>query len=224
MKVCTDSCLFGAWIANILKDISEDAEIFNPEKILDIGTGTGLLALMLAQKSSAKIDAVEIEENAFDQASENFAESPWASRLKVINADIKEFTPQEKYDLILSNPPFFENDLKSAAHTKNLAKHTDGLLLKDLLLAIERLLKKHGKFALLLPAHRAKEFIILAENAKFYLEEKVLVKQTPAHDYFRTMLLFGKDKKDIKSSNILIRNEEGTYTDEFGELLRDYYL
>ena len=199
-------------------------ETFRPARILDIGTGSGLLALMLAQKSSAKIDAVEIETNAFDQASENFAESPWSSRLKAFHADIKQFIPGEKYDLIISNPPFFENDLKSAAHTKNLAKHTDGLLLKDLLLVIEDLLTKQGKFSLLLPAHRAKESINLAEKEGFYLEEKVLVKQTPAHDFFRAMLLFGKEKKDLKNSTILIRNEEGQYSDEFGKLLEDYYL
>lgn len=224
MKVCTDSCLFGAWMANKIQDSIMGKTSFKPARILDIGTGTGLLALILAQKSSAKIDAVEIEINAFEQASENFAESPWASRLKAFHTDIKHFIPEEKYDLIISNPPFFENDLKSVAHTKNLAKHTDGLLLKDLLSVIEDLLAKQGKFSLLLPAHRAKEFITLAEEPGFYLEEELLVKQTPVHDYFRAMLLFDKEKKYPKKGTILIRNEEGKYSDEFGKLLEDYYL
>lgn len=204
------------------KNMDEDG--FRPARILDIGTGTGLLSLMLAQKTLAKIDAVEIEKNAFEQASENFAASIWADRLTVFHTDINKFIPSEKYDFIISNPPFFENDLKSAAPHKNLAKHHDGLLLKDLLSAIEDLLTKDGKFALLLPFHRARECIGLAEKRGYYLEEKLLVKQTSAHDYFRAMLLFSKKEKDLKSGDIMIRNEQGIYSDQFEELLKDYYL
>ena len=179
---------------------------------------------MLAQKSTAKISAVEIEVNAFEQGKENFAASPWADRLKVIHSDIKEFKPFEKFDLIISNPPFFENDLKSASHHKNLAKHHDGLLLNDLLVSIEKLLAENGKFALLIPFQREAEVIFLAEQMGFFLEEKLLVKQTPKHDYFRSMQLFNRKKKDTRIGEIIIRNEEGLYSEEFEFLLRDYYL
>lgn len=211
-------------MANKIKEANADENTFYPERILDIGTGTGLLALMLAQKSNAKIDAVEIEKNAFEQALENFAASPWKNRLTAVHSDINQFIPSEKYDLIISNPPFFENDLKSAAHPKNLAKHHDGLLLKDLLPTIENLLAKEGKFALLMPFHRTKECIRLAEKNGSFILEELLVKQSPTHDYFRAMLLFSKEQKDIKSGDILIRNEQGLYSDEFGELLEEYYL
>ena len=224
MKVCTDSCLFGAWIANKIQQKSPVyPEHIQAKNILDIGTGTGLLALMLAQKSSAKIHAVEIEQNAFEQAKENFAASPWADRLKAIYSDIKQFNPAEKFDLIISNPPFFENDLKSVHHHKNLAKHHDGLLLKDLIFYIEKLLENHGRFALLLPFHRSAEAIGIAEKEDFLLEEKLLIKQTPAHNYFRAMLLFSKEKNGVKNGEITIRNEAGNYTEEFSFLLKDYY-
>lgn len=225
MKVCTDSCLFGAWVANTIS-LHSDTEkgTVTPSKFLDIGTGTGLLALMLAQKSIAEIQAVEIEQNAFSQAKENFAASPWADRVKAIHSDIKEFNPSEKFDLIISNPPFFENDLKSAIHHKNLAKHQDGLRLKDLLISLENLLTEYGKFALLLPFHRYSEVIFLAENQGFFLEEKILVRQTPKHDYFRAMLFFSRKKEHVESGEIIIKNEEGLYSKEFEFLLRDYYL
>ncbi len=225
MKVCTDSCLFGAWIAyrNDQKTTEKNKQVC-VERILDIGTGTGLLTLMLAQKSTAKIYGVEIENNAFEQAKENFAASPWADKLKAIHSDIKELNPVEKFDLIISNPPFFENDLKSATHHKNLAKHHDGLLLKDLLISIENLLTNNGKFALLIPFHRDAEVISLAEKQGFFLEEKLLVKQTPKHEYFRSMQLFSREKKDGKIGEIIIRNVKGLYSEEFELLLRDYYL
>ncbi len=224
MKVCTDSCLFGAWVADKLESKCGRENSFSPARILDIGTGTGLLALMLAQKSMAEIEAVEIEKDAFEQSSENFAASPWTRRLKAIHSDIKTYVPKEKYDFIISNPPFFENDLKSAAHHKNLAKHHEGLLLKDLLSVIKNLLTKDGKFALLLPFHRVKECISLAEKEGFFLEKTDGVKQTSAHNYFRAILLFSTEKKNLISGEITIRKEEGIYSDEFQELLENYYL
>lgn len=225
MKVCTDSCLFGAWVADkISKNISGKQEDIFGDKILDIGTGTGLLALMLAQKSEAEIHGVEIEKNAFEQTKENFAASPWAGRLKAFHSDIKVFNSSDKYDLIISNPPFFENDLKSNVHPKNLAKHHDGLLLKDLLLCIKNHLSEQGKFALLLPFHRDEEMGLLAKKAGFFLQEKLLVKQTPKHGYFRAMHFYTKEKKDANTKEIIIKNENNVYSEKFHFLLRDYYL
>ena len=137
MKVTTDGCLFGAWVANA---INNSELIIN--NCLDIGTGTGLLSLMLAQKNpQIKIDAVEVDKDAFEQAKKNIAESPWANRIKVYHADIKVFGSAKKYDVIISNPPFYENELKGNDEKKNIAHHNDGLLLPELLKIIKRILK-----------------------------------------------------------------------------------
>ncbi|HEU5052942.1 MAG TPA: methyltransferase, partial [Hanamia sp.] len=189
MKVCTDSCLFGAWIAKKIED-----KILRPEYILDIGSGTGLLSLMMAQKSGAKIDAVEIDENSFEQTIINFKNSAWKDRLNVFHADIKTWEAEKKYDLIISNPPFFENDLRSANQNKNLAKHHDGLTLKELLNSVKKYLNENGNLAVLLPFHRVEQFKNLATELNFFCREELLVRQTENHTFFRGMLLFGRNK------------------------------
>ena len=138
MKVCTDACLFGAFVANCLSPIVN---------CLDIGTGTGLLSLMLAQETNAQIDAVEIDAAAFQQAKENFKASPWSSRLNIFNTDILHYSTDKKYDCIISNPPFFEDDLKSFSEGKNIAKHNNALTLAQLLTAINAHLAATGFFA-----------------------------------------------------------------------------
>ncbi len=171
MKVCTDACLFGALVADQVKTKAST-------NILDIGTGTGLLSLMLAQRVPALIDAVEIDEAAYQQAKENFEQSPWKERLSIFNTDILKFDAGKKYDCIISNPPFFENDLKSSDKNKNAAKHDTTLTLEQLLQTVQKLLNEDGSFAVLLPYHRIEECILLAEKIGLYLNKKVLVKQT----------------------------------------------
>lgn len=219
MKVCTDSCLFGAWVAKVL----EEKQI-NPNTILDIGTGTGLLSLMLAQKTNATIDAIELNRSSYEQAAANFAESQWSSRLQVSYGDIKDYQTNLKYDLIISNPPFFENDLVSAHSEKNLAKHHAGLTLENLLTAVTNLINPKGYFAVLLPYHRVEFFIALAEESGLLLQDKVLVKQTPKHSFFRGMLLFGWAKNTVNQKESTIKNDEQEYSSEFINLLADYYL
>lgn len=191
--------------------------------ILDIGTGTGLLSLMLAQKSDAVFHAVEIDANAAQQARENFASSPWEERLHVIEGDIKNIALHAMYDLIISNPPFFENDLKSTDTKRNLALHSEALNLQELIGVTKKCLSDTGKFAVLLPFHRQEIFIQLATAEGFYLEEKTSVKQTPAHPDFRAMLLFAREKSVSRDQCIIIRDGEN-YSDVFVELLKDYYL
>lgn len=215
MKVCTDACLFGAYMANEMKDSNS---------ILDIGTGTGLLSLQLAQKSNAQIDTVEIDAAAFEQAKENIALSPWQERIHIFNTDINNFNPQKKYDYIISNPPFFEADLKSADDKKNAAKHDSSLTLADLLNNISRLLSENGFFAVLIPFHRTDYFVTAAAAMHFHLAKKIYVKQTPAHQYFRSILIFSRKSEILKEETILIKNEHGEYSEVFSELLREYYL
>jgi len=219
MKVCTDSCLFGSWISTKIEQ-----EIIAPKTILDIGSGTGLLGLIIAQKSAARIDAIEIDEDAFQETFENFRESLWSKQLQVYHGDIKNWESKLKYDLIISNPPFFENDLKANEQNKNVAKHDDALTFIQLLLAIKNTLAPNGNFAVLLPFHRVEYFTNLAAENDFYLEEKILLKQTPKHPYFRGMLFFGSNTITTISKEIIIKDQKENYTAEFEALLRDYYL
>ncbi|MEO6838693.1 MAG: methyltransferase [Ginsengibacter sp.] len=219
MKVCTDSCLFGAWISEKIK-----TTIIQPKTILDIGAGTGLLSLMIAQKSDTKIDAVEIDEKSFSQTKENFLQSPWNERLHAHHADIKNLRSEIKYDLIISNPPFFENDLKSETKGKNLAKHHDGLTLLELVQSIKDNLSLNGDFAVLLPFHRLDHFKIIAAKNNYYLKEELLIRQTPKHSYFRSILFFGIKEVSFITNELIIKNEKGNYTEPFIFLLKDYYL
>ncbi len=218
MKVCTDACLFGAWVAY------EFATINKVNFCLDIGAGTGLLSLMLAQKTTASIDAVEIDAAAFEQAKENSFQSPWGEKISIIKTDISAFETNKKYECIISNPPFFEGDLKSSNINKNAAKHDTTLTLQQLLQVVHNTLHQEGYFAILLPYHRVDFFIETAAKSTLYLSKKVLVKQTPRHHYFRAILLFTREQKMISIEEIIIKNEANEYTEVFTGLLKDYYL
>jgi len=214
MKVSTDSCLFGAWVASIQK---------SPKNVLDIGGGTGLLTLMLAQKSNARFDCVEIENECFEQLKANINDSKWKNQCSIFNADIKNFNPEKKYDLIISNPPFYENQLNSASDKINLARHHSGLLLSDLFDVVERLLTEDGKFCMLLPAIRRNESIEKASALNFFPEYIVDVKQTNNHAIFRSMFCFTKISKQTTFEEILIKEDDGNYSAAFAELLKEYY-
>lgn len=219
MKVCTDSCVFGAYIAGKIEDKAIDAK-----RILDIGSGTGLLSMMLAQKSTADIDAIEIEENAFLQTKENFMGSKWKERLNTFHCDIKTWQDFSKYDFIISNPPFFENDLKPENKNKMMAQHDHALDLKEVIAAIAKRLLPSGKFALLLPFARVEYIKNLAEKNRFYPEEILVLKHSDLHPPFRGILLFTQTKKPTTTKELVIRNENGAYTDAFNLLMKDYYL
>ncbi len=222
MKVCTDACMLGAYIANTT---SINIPQLAGSNCLEVGTGTGLLSLMYAQKNSnAMIDAIEIERNAYEQAKENFSNSIWNDRLKIFHSDARDFVSHKKYDLIICNPPFYENELLSTKKNKNLAKHDVGLLLTDLISIIKNHLSVSGYVAILLPYHRIKYFLGLAEGNNLFLQEKLLIRQTPSHNFFRAILLFSYCKKDVKTNEIVIKNSAGSYTDEFVALLKNYYL
>lgn len=218
MKVCTDACLFGALVARHMQQGL-------PGRILDIGCGTGLLSLMLAQQTDAAIDAVEVNEDAALQAKENVGASPWADRITIHRADIRAFNPHEKYGLIISNPPFFESDLRSPDKHKNTAKHDTDLKLDVLLACISKHIAASGTAAILLPYHRTARVEELAGNELLFLQKKVLIRQTVEHDFFRSVLFFSpvnNANPDIQTMAIHDNNRQ--YTDNFRGLLKDYYL
>lgn len=222
MKVCTDACLFGSIVAEKFK--SENSKV---KSVLDIGTGTGLLALMLAQKNEhAVIDAVEIDEQSAMQAQENFEASGWKERLNVHHSFVQQFSETENnlYDLIISNPPFFENDLKSNDDKRNLALHSAELSLQELVSIADKQLSADGTFGVLLPYHRTDYFIGLAKANNLFLREKIVVRQTAAHNYFRSILFFTRSKSENAGNEITIQQADGKYTREFISLLKDYYL
>jgi tRNA1Val (adenine37-N6)-methyltransferase len=215
LKVCTDACLFGAWASHQL--------INNPPtSILDIGTGTGLLSLQLAQKiPSAVIDAVELDPAAAAQAAQNAAATTF--NIQVHNADIKNYGGK-KYQHIISNPPFFENDLKSEHALKNQAMHSTTLTLQNLFTCVDDLLEPLGSFSLLLPFARANEVEGLAQAHGFNLTHKAVVQQTPNHTPFRVMYIFGKAAIMEASETSIVIKENDQYTTTFISYLKDYYL
>jgi tRNA1Val (adenine37-N6)-methyltransferase len=220
MKVTTDACLFGAWISQKNQDL-------NIKNVLDIGTGTGLLSMMLAQKNSqVTIDAIEIDETCFQQARENSTASPFSARINPLYGDAKHFSFPVKYDLIISNPPFYEKEIKSDTHQKNLAHHNEGLLLTELLSLIKKTLNEGGQFYLLLPYKRNNEVKQLLRKHDMQVTHIVFVRQSVAHDYFRMMLCgqLAPGNKEILLDEISIKDNNEQYTPEFIELLKDYYL
>ena len=219
LKVSTDSCLFGAWTANKV-----DNEKLNVKTVLDIGAGTGLLMLMLAQKCTALIDGIEIDEPSYQQATENIQGSPWKERLNLFYADVKKISFQKQYDFIISNPPFYEADLRSNAANRNIAMHDEGLKLDELLQLVHVNLTEDGSFAVLLPYTRTDQFIEDANKKRLFLSERINVKQSVNHSFFRSMLLFERKKDNPKVKELSIKDETNQYTANFIELLKDYYL
>jgi tRNA1Val (adenine37-N6)-methyltransferase len=216
MKVCTDSCILGAWTALQLSQV---------KTILDIGTGTGLLALMLAQKSESAIDAVESDPESAGQARENIGQTPWSDRIRVVERDVRDYSNDAYYDFIITNPPFFESDLHSPIHKKNQVKHDVSLTLDQLLTVIGKNLKPDGHFSILLPHHRMAYFENLAITNKFFLLKKLTVRQTPAYAPFRSICLFGYQKPpDAISEELNIKENDGKYSRGFTLILKDYYL
>lgn len=218
MKVCTDACLFGAWVAEQMNITG-----CKIEKILDIGTGTGLLALMLAQKTPAAIHAVEINESTAAQAKENFEQSKFSDRVELLIGDIRTLAPNTTYDLIICNPPFYEKDLKSSDKGRNDALHSAALNFHELIPAAAKALEKQGIFAVLLPFFRAEDFILLAEKHDLFVRRVMHVSQTENHSFFRSMLIFSAENIPVVKSTMTIK-DNGVYSDQFVRLLRDYYL
>lgn len=223
MKVTTDACLFGAWAADELKKNSNIHKL-----VLDIGAGTGLLSLMLAQKlKNCAIKAIEIDKEAAMQAVENTRNSPLGKQIEIVHADVRENLLTEKADLIISNPPFYEEELKSSLFTKNQAHHDESLLLGELIPIIKQQLHPNGFFFILLPYKRKSEIEKLLWSEELHVEKEILVKPSPQKDYFRIMLK-GIHKHPLVektfSQTMEITDTTGNYSRSFIALLKDYYL
>jgi tRNA1Val (adenine37-N6)-methyltransferase len=220
LKVNTDSCVFGAWAAKKILHLE-----FHVDRCLDIGAGTGLLMLMLAQQFPGAIDGVEIDRDSYEQAMENIKTSSWYDRLHLFHNDIKLFSSLHQYDFIISNPPFFESHLKSAKPKNNFAKHDDGLTLSDLLEVADRNLTARGHLAVLLPYHRSDYFEELAAGYELFVTNKLLMRQSAQHPFFRTALLLNRKNKGlIKKEELTIRQTPVAYSPTFINLLKNYYL
>ncbi|HVG15487.1 MAG TPA: methyltransferase [Chitinophagaceae bacterium] len=216
MKVTTDACLFGAWCANDLQNKKVSTG-------LDVGSGTGLLSLMVVQKNDVNVHAIEIDKDAAEQAEENVAASPFSSKINVFHTDAAEFRYHLQYDFIISNPPFYENELQSSSATRNLAHH-NGLRLQSLLEIIKINLSATGAFYLLLPYKRCKEAELLISQSKLTLNEKCIVSPSPSHLPQRVMLKGSLGASGSKESFVFIKDERDNYSTEFVSLLKDYYL
>ena len=243
MKVCTDACLFGGWLAK--KEV-----ILNASSILDIGTGTGLLSLMLAQAKYkndktesinpqpisifSKITAIEIEIDAAKQAAENVLASPWRDQINIHPISLQAFTLKqidsnaELFDVIVTNPPFFEGDLISPNEKINVASHSTALPWVILVKRVASLLKDQGFYFVLIPSVRAYTMQKLCALQGLQLIEEITVLNKQGQLPFRSFLQFKKmeanSKAPIVRSNIIIKETNNEYTPAFIELLKDYYL
>lgn len=217
MKVGTDGVLLGAWcpIEN------------NPFSILDIGAGTGILSLILAQRSNAvQIDAIEIDENAFEQCVENFESSPWGDKLFCFHASLDEFVeePEDAYDLIISNPPFYTEDYKTENEQRDLARFSDALPFKDLVEAANLLLSENGIFAVIITFKEEEKFIALAKDFELHPFKITRVKGTPTTEIKRSLLAFSKTQKQTLINELIIETARHQYTEEYIDLTKDFYL
>ena len=214
MKVGTDGVLLGAWVA--LPD--------GGGAVLDVGTGTGLLALMVAQRSAeSRITALEIEPQAAEQAAANAASSPWAGRIEVVEGDACDFAPATTFDLIVSNPPYFSDSLHSPDTARNLARHTDTLTLGALASLAGRLLSPRGRLAVVLPAdcERSMRMVALAEGLR--PTRCCRVRTSSAKQPKRVLMEFGRESLGEEQSE-LVMTHRGEPTEEYAELVRDFYL
>ena len=216
MKVGTDAVLLGSWV-----------DTRGAKKILDIGTGTGIIALMLAQKSDAKVYAIDLDENAYQQAIQNINNCKWKDRIQAYHISLQKCSTlqNDKYDLIVSNPPYFVDSSKASEESRTNARHTDQLPFNDLLNGVLRLLSPTGSFYVILPTKESQLFYEMAEQQKLYLTKRTRVITRTDKPEKRSLMKFEFIKKEIEENTIVIEKDaRHSYTDEYKEMTKDYYL
>ena len=220
MKIGTDAVILGAWC-----DLKN-----NPDTILDIGSGTGVISLMLAQRSNAStIEAIEIDEKAYEQSVENFENSIWGDRLFCYHGDFYEFSQQitkeqETYDLIVSNPPFYKDEYKTTDPSRNSARFETSLPFEYLLKGVRQILSENGIFTLILPFKEEQSFIKAANSNSLYLKRVCRVKGNSISEIKRSLLEFTLSHNTLIEEELIIEKERHQYTNAYIELTKDFYL
>ena len=218
MKIGTDGVLLGAWcpIDN------------NPFSVLDIGAGTGILSLMLAQRSNAEqIDSLEIDEEAYEQCVENCENSPWSDRLFCFHAGLDEFVeePEDEYDIIISNPPFYSENYKTDYSQRDLARFQDALPFEDLIEAADLLLSENGIFAVIIPYKEEERFIDLCAEVELFPVKVTRVKGSHTTPIVRSLLAFKRYELSVLTADeLVIEISRHEYTDDYINLTKDFYL
>ena len=216
MRIGTDAVLFAQWV-----------DVSSLDGVLDIGTGSGIIPMILSQKGVGTVDAVELDSDSYEEAKLNFEISVWNEKLNVFNRDVRLYADEinKKYDLIVSNPPFYASDVKPIKEKKVMARHVSTLSFRDLLLSAKKMMKENSRFALVLPFYESRLFIKEAEQLGFYLQKEMQIIPIEGKDANRVNMQFVLNKVEfIETECFTIRNKDYSYTDEYREFLKDYYL
>lgn len=217
MKIGTDGVLLGAWTS--IRN--------NPSSVLDIGGGTGILSLILAQRCFAElIDAIEIDDSTYEQCVDNFEQSPWGDRLFCYHASLEAFVEEieDKYDLIISNPPFYSEDYKSENTKRDLARFTDAMPFEHLIDSASKLLSEDGIFSVIIPFKEEVSFIKIASKYNLSINKILRVKGNPNSEIKRSLLEFSFRESDININKLIIETERHQYTEDYINLTKDFYL
>jgi tRNA1Val (adenine37-N6)-methyltransferase len=218
MKVGTDAVLLGAWVS-----------VKGAKRILDVGTGCGIIALMLAQRTDEKvndvnIEGIEIEEQDVKQADENLLETRWCNRVLFHNYSLQNFRSGYKYDLIVSNPPYFNNSQLPPAKHRAKARHTDSLSYKELLHHSVRLLKTKGRLAMILPFEEGKIFVSLAKEVSLFLNRQLSFYSRKEKPQERWLFEFSFEAKSVKEETLVLHGEGESWSEEYKKLTKEFYL
>lgn len=213
MKVGTDGVLLGAW-----------TRVVNAQRILDVGTGTGLVALMLVQRSNAFIIALEIDGTATVQAQENIARSPWQDRIEVIQADFKDYVSTTQFDVIVSNPPYFADSLKCPDPQRTAARHNNELTYEELLKGVATLLAADGEFTIVIPSDASKRVKEIAAHYSLFPSKQLDVITKPGLPPKRNLITFTFHEQACQTDELIIELARHAYSNEYVELTKQYYL
>lgn len=216
MRVGTDAVLFAQWV-----------DVKSSDYALDIGTGSGIIPLILSQKGVGRMDAVELDTDSYEEAKQNFSNSVWNDKLNVFNEDVRLFAEEslKKYDLIVSNPPYYSSDVKPIKEKKVMARHVSTLSFRDLLLSAKKMMKNEARLAVVLPFYESRLFIKEAEELGLYLQKEFLISPIEGKEPNRVNMQFVLyEVEDADTTLFTIRNSDYSYTNQYKEFLKDYYL